>query len=200
MAPQLSPRVRVNPFGVTLPRAADLACEQADTLLFTGDFTHAPNVDAALWLGQDIMPHLRRVRLSLVGIYPPDAVKALACADIAVTGPVREIEPWLERASVVLAPLRIGGMRMKVLHSMAMGKAVVTTERGAEGLAVGGNAAPLVVARDAEAIAAATAALLADTRRRHELGRQARAFVFDHCSPDAYIRRLEAVYEELAAA
>ena len=149
--PELRPRVSVNPFGVVAPPAADPAHEEEGQLIFVGNYTHAPNVDAALWLGREIMPRLRQlrpgVRLNIVGIYPPEEVLALGGPDIVVTGPVPEIEPWLERAAVVLAPLRIGGgMRMKVLHSMAMGKAVVTTPRGAEGLEIDGQHPPLMVA------------------------------------------------------
>jgi glycosyltransferase involved in cell wall biosynthesis len=213
IAPDVSSRVRVNPFGVALPPPADPAREQAGTLLFVGNFTHPPNVDAALWLGREIMPHLRglrdrhlglqpslrsRLQLNLVGIYPPAAVQALACDDIAVTGPVPDILPYMEGAEVVLAPVRIGGgMRMKVLQAMAMGKAVVTTPRGAEGLAVEGSQPPLVVAEDAGAIAAAVESLLGSPDARHTLGGQARAFVNEHYSPAAYARRLEAIYAEL---
>ncbi|MEZ4863301.1 MAG: glycosyltransferase family 4 protein [Caldilineaceae bacterium] len=201
LAPTLSERVRVNPFSVAQPVAANPAHEEAKSLLFVGNYTHAPNVDAALWLAQEIMPTLRRrapgVKLTLVGIYPPPAVQALAGADITVTGAVPEIEPWLERAAVVMAPLRIGGgMRMKVLQAMAMGKAVVTTPRGAEGLEQKGTP-PLVVAENVEEIAAATAALLDAPAQRRELGCRARQFVATHYSPAAYVQRLEAIYAEL---
>jgi polysaccharide biosynthesis protein PslH len=204
MAPDLLPRVSVNPFGVMAPPAADPAREDEEQILFVGNYTHAPNVDAALWLGQEIMPRLRRlqpgVQLKVVGIYPPDEVLALGGSDIVVTGPVPQIEPWLERAAVVVAPLRIGGgMRMKVLHAMAMGKAVVTTPRGAEGLEIDGHHPPLVVAADADALAAAVAALLADAAQRRRLGADARAFVLEHFSPDAHVRRLENVYAGLLA-
>lgn len=204
MVPELRPRVRVNPFGVMAPPAADPGREQEGQLIFVGNYTHAPNVDAALWLGQEIMPRLRQlrqgIRLNIVGIYPPEEVLALGGPDIAVTGPVPEIEPWLEQASVVLAPLRIGGgMRMKVLHSMAMGKAVVTTPRGAEGLEIEGQLPPLVVAEDADAVATSVAALLADTERRRKLGADARDFVLEHFSPEAHVRRLEGIYAGLLA-
>ena len=88
-------------------------------------------------------------------------------------------------------------MRMKVLQAMAMGKAVVTTPRGAEGLAIEGCQPPLAVAEDAEGIADAAATLLASVEARRSLGRRARAFVAEHYSPPAYARRLEAVYAEL---
>ncbi len=202
LSPDLAGRVHVNPFGIELPAPLDPAREETGHVLFVGNFTHPPNVDAALWLGRDLMPLLRSrcrgVRLTLVGIYPPPEVQTLACADIVVTGPVPEIEPFFERASVVIAPLRIGGgMRMKVLHALALGKAVVTTPRGAEGLAINGHGAPLIVAADAEGLARDTAALLASPEMRRQLGQQARAFVAEHYSAPAYAQRLEAVCAEV---
>jgi glycosyltransferase involved in cell wall biosynthesis len=202
IVPELAGRVRVNPFGIEIPAAADPSREENGAVAFAGGFSHQPNVDAALWLGNEIIPLLRArcpgIRLFLVGSYPPEPVQALACTDIIVTGRVPEIEPFLERAAVILAPLRIGGgMRMKVLQGMALGKAVVTTPLGAEGLAIAGCQPPLVVAEDAKEIASAAAALLASPEARRSLGRRARTFVAEHYSPLAYARRLEAIYAEL---
>jgi glycosyltransferase involved in cell wall biosynthesis len=148
------------------------------------------------------MPLLRTrdssARLTLVGIYPPPSVQALACDDIVVTGPVPEIGPFFERAAVILAPLRIGGgMRMKVLQAMALGKAVVTTPRGADGLMIEGQQPPLIIAESAEEIASAAAALLNSSNMRQSLGRCARTFVSENFSAQAYARRIEAAYVEL---
>ncbi len=202
LAPELAERVRVNPFGIELsaPLGADL--EEPGHVLFVGNFTHPPNVDAALWLGESIMPALRKcypgVRLTLVGIYPPRSVQALACDDILVAGAVPEIEPYFARTAVVIAPLRIGGgMRMKVLQAMALGKAIVTTSRGAEGLMIGGQPLPLIIAEDEGAIAEATASLLASGETRHSLGHRAHTFVKENFSAQAYARRIEASYVEL---
>ena len=202
LAPELAERVRVNPFGVDLPAPLETDLEEPGQVLFVGNFTHPPNVDAALWLGNAIMPALRKcypgVRLTLVGIYPPKSVQALACDDILVTGAVPEIEPYFARAAVVIAPLRIGGgMRMKVLQAMALGKAVVTTSRGADGLMIGDQPLPLMIAEGDEAIAEATASLLDSRDMRRSLGRQAHAFVADNFSAQAYARRIEASYVEL---
>lgn len=207
IAPTLADRVRVNPFGLVIPPAANLAREQPNSIVFTGGFSHQPNVDAALWLCREIMPHLRAlspgVRLNLVGSFPPADVLALACDDIGVTGRVPAVEPFIEQAAVVLAPLRIGGgMRTKVLQGMAMGKAVVTTPLGAEGL-LGSPSSPLnvqpplLVGHDALTIAQHTAHLLVSTSLRRELGQIARAFVMEHYSAEAYARRLEVIYAEL---
>jgi glycosyltransferase involved in cell wall biosynthesis len=204
LAPELAARVRVNPFGIDLPAPLDADLEEPNQVLFVGNFTHPPNVDAALWLGSAIMPALRKcspgVRLTLVGIYPPKSVQALACDDILVTGAIPEIEPYFSRAAVVIAPLRIGGgMRMKVLHAMALGKAVVTTPRGADGLQIGDQLPPLIIAESSEAIAQATASLLASHATRRSLGCRARAFVTENFSAQAYASRIEASYMELHA-
>jgi glycosyltransferase involved in cell wall biosynthesis len=203
IAPDVADRVRVNPFGVDLPTPANADREVANTIVFVGGFLHPPNVDAALWLGTEIMPLLRRespgVLLSIVGSTPPPAVRRLAREDIIVTGRVPLIDPFLERAAVVLAPVRLGGgMRVKVLQAMAKGKAVVTTPIGTEGLTLeGAGALPLVVAQGSQAIATGTATLLADTGRRRALGARARDFVARHHSWSAYLERLEALYRDL---
>jgi glycosyltransferase involved in cell wall biosynthesis len=202
IAPELAERVRVNPFSIDLPAQADPALEETGSLLFTGNFTHPPNVDAARWLASEIMPLLRQrwtgVRLTLAGSYPPEQVRRLECEDIIVTGYVQQMEPLVERASVIVAPLRIGGgQRMKVLEGMAMGKAVVTTPRGAEGLLVAAEEPPLLIATTGEEFARVTVELLQDRSARRALGQQARAFVVEHFSPAAYARRLEIIYGDL---
>ncbi len=207
LAPELSDRVRINPFGIDLPAptAVDGCDAQPNTLVFSGGFAHQPNVDAALWLARAIMPILRHqqpdVHLMLVGSYPPAEVQALAGPDITVTGSVPAVEPYLQRASVILAPIRTGGgMRTKVLQGMAMGKPVVTTTLGAEGMRIDGQLAPLVIADDTAAFAQATLNLLSEPEQCLQLGQQARAYVLHHYSMAAYARRLEAVYAELVQA
>jgi polysaccharide biosynthesis protein PslH len=200
LAPELEPRVRINPFGLEIPDALSPTPSWSREVVFVGNFTHRPNVDGALWLGSAIMPRLRTLgaapRLTVIGPGMPAAVAALACEDIRVTGAVPDLRPYLEAASVVLAPLRIGGgMRMKVLEALALGKAVVSTTRGADGLELTRDS-PLVIADTPEAIAAATARLLADPMARATLGGRAREFAARNHSASAYAGRLERVYQE----
>jgi polysaccharide biosynthesis protein PslH len=202
VVPELADRVRINPFGIDIPAETDPSSEEPSTVVFVGGFNHPPNVDAALWLGNDIMPVLRRlwpgIRSIVVGSYPPKALQALAGDDFIVTGRVPAVEPYLERAAVVLAPLRIGGgMRIKVLQAMALGKAIVTTPLGAEGIATTDGQPPLAIVTTAEEVASTTASLLAASEARLELGRRARAFVAEHHSWSSYRQRLETIYAEL---
>lgn len=204
LAPDVADRTRINPFGVTPSIPTGDTYEQPETVVFVGGFIHPPNVDAALWLGREIMPLLRArrpgVRLLIVGNDPPREVRALDGRDIIVTGRVPDVAPFLARAAVVLAPLRMGGgMRLKVLQAMALGKAVVATPLGAEGIVTAGGAPPLVVAEDAVAIADAVADLLASEATRRALGERARAHIAAHHTWPAYAQRLEAIYRELVS-
>jgi glycosyltransferase involved in cell wall biosynthesis len=200
IAPDLAPRVHVNPFPISLP-ALDGTRPEPDTIAFLGNYTHRPNVDAALWLGREIMPRLRglrpQARLVLVGAHAPEAVRALEAPDIRVLGWVADAEALMRSTAVIVAPVRIGGgMRMKVLHAMALARPVVTTPRGADGLVTAGDPLPLAVSEDADGIARLSAELLADPDARRELGAAARRHVERHHAPAAYVARLETLYAE----
>lgn len=201
LAPEVAPRVRVSPFGLALPPAADASREQPGSLLFVGNFTHQPNRDAALWLAREIMPALLaqrpEARLRIVGSSPPAEILALAGGAVEVVADAPSIDPYTEAAAVVVAPVRVGGgMRMKVLQALAAGKATVTTSRGSEGFDCFAEPPPLALADEAEGFATTIATLLAESAQRHELGVRARSFAEAHYSPGAWARRLEALYEE----
>jgi glycosyltransferase involved in cell wall biosynthesis len=203
-APDLAGRVRVNPYGIVLPPPSDPGAEAPGTILFSGTFSHLPNRDAARWLAAEIMPRIAAAapgaRLRIVGSSPSREVLDLAGPTVEVIADPPSVEPHLAAASVVIAPVRSGGgMRMKVLEPMAMGKAVVTTSLGAEGFTGFEEDAPLAIADSGEEIAAATARLLSDESARRELGRRARQFAQAHHSPGAWAGRLETVYEEARA-
>lgn len=203
IAPTLSARVRVNPFGIELPAAADPSLEEEGTIAFVGTFTHAPNVDAALWLAREVMPLVRTraagARLHLYGGDPRGVLAELARDDVHVHGWVPAIEEALAGAAVIAAPVRVGGgQRMKVLQAMAMAKAIVTTPRGAEGVVFDGEP-PLAIGESVEAIAELIAQLLAAPARRRELGARARAAAKAHHDAAAYGARLESSYAAVLA-
>ncbi len=203
-APDVAARIRVNPFGIVLPERADRSREVPGTMLFVGNFAHPPNRDAAIWLAHEILPAVvarwPAARLRVVGAAPPAEVLALAGEQVEVFADAPSVRPHLDRAALVLAPVRTGGgMRMKVLEAIATGKAVVTTTLGAEGFTALSQEPPLAIADDAAGIAAAAADLLADDARRAALAGRARAFAELHHSPEAWAERLTAVYEEALA-
>jgi sugar transferase (PEP-CTERM/EpsH1 system associated) len=192
-----------------IPNGIDLAAyagrEQppdAGLLVFTGKMDYRPNVDAILWFATNIMPRIRarcpRVRCLIVGQQPPPALVQLDGHDgLVVTGEVAETIPYIARAAVYIAPLRMGGgTRFKLLEAMALGRPVVSTMVGAEGFAVR-SGQEVLLADTAEAFAAAVVRLLDEPERAREMGRAGRAFVQDHYDWERLIPRLVAAYDDL---
>jgi glycosyltransferase involved in cell wall biosynthesis len=93
-----------------------------------------------------------------------------ATAGVTVTGTVDDVRPYMRRAAVYVVPLRIGGgTRLKIYEALAMGKAVVSTTIGAEGLPLE-EGVHILRADDPEAFAGKVLDLLRDRTRRRELG------------------------------
>jgi GT2 family glycosyltransferase/glycosyltransferase involved in cell wall biosynthesis len=108
-------------------------------VLFVGGFEHPPNVDAALQLVEHVMPHvwerLGDVPVVIAGSKPTPEIEALASERVEITGWVEDLQPLIDGARVLAAPLRFGaGMKGKITQSLGAGLPVVTTPTGAEGL------------------------------------------------------------------
>lgn len=164
-------------------------------VMFVAGFAHGPNVDAARWLVQEIMPLVwashPQLRVSLVGSNPTAEVIALAGERVEVTGFVTDAE--LERryaaARVAVVPLRFGaGVKGKVVESMQQGLPLVTTGVGAQGLAGVEDVVPVV--DEPGTIAAALCVLLDDDQQWLHVSRNACAFVQARFSPEAMAETL----------
>lgn len=166
--------------------------------VFTGSMDYRPNIDAVRWLAQAVWPVVRSVlpeaRLYLVGRRPSPAVRRLQeIPGIHVVGEVPDVRPYLAGATVYVAPLRAGGgTRLKILEAMAMGKAIVSTPMGCDGLAVVDGAH--VWLADGEAFAAAMIALAQDPTRRKALGEAARRLAVARYDWEQTLAPLEALY------
>ena len=176
---------------------------ESKEIVFVGNFGHPPNVDAAQWLVREIFPRVRTrhatARLRLVGAGAPASVLALAGDGVEVFADVPDVTPFVARASVVVAPLRLGsGMRVKVLEALAAGKALVATPLAVEGLALTEND-QAVIAEGTVALARAIDELLDDRERRRTLGQAARQWARDHLDWSRVVAEYDSLYRELLA-
>ena len=155
----------------------------AHNLVFTGSMDWLPNEDAIRYFTREIMPLVRRevpgATLSVVGRNPYPGLVEMAKNDpsLEVTGRVDDVRPYMERAAVYVVPIRVGGgTRLKIYEAMAMGKPVVSTTVGAEGLPV--RDGEHVLLRDTpESFAAAVARLLRDETEGRTLGERGARFM-----------------------
>jgi sugar transferase (PEP-CTERM/EpsH1 system associated) len=142
-------------------------------LAFTGSMDWLPNEDGMLFFVNDILPEIRRscpdVTLSIIGRAPTPSIQRLAERHgITVTGRVDDVRPHVAAGTVYVVPLRIGGgTRLKIFEAMAMGKAVVSTTIGAEGLPVT-SGHDVLLADDPHAFADAVVSLLRDIESKRQ--------------------------------
>jgi polysaccharide biosynthesis protein PslH len=157
--------------------------EESNALVFTGSMDWLPNEDGILYFAEKILPIVRRDApdsvLWVVGRRPSKNLLGLMdrVAGIKVTGTVDDIRPYIGKASVYVVPLLVGGgTRLKIFEAMAMGKAIVSTSIGAEGLPVV-NGEHICLADQAEEFARQIITLLKQPNRRAQVGEAARRLV-----------------------
>jgi glycosyltransferase involved in cell wall biosynthesis len=174
-------RTAVVPNGVDVEYFTPDPSQETAALVYTGGMNMFANRDAVLFFLNEVFPMVAArvpdVQFYAVGQDPPAELQAIAERDprVHVTGKVRDIRPFVWKSAVYVVPLRVGGgTRLKVLDAMAMGKAMVSTSIGCEGIDVR-DGEHLVKADTPRTFADATVSLLQDPSRRLALGRAARA-------------------------
>ncbi len=149
------------------------------SLVFTGSMDWLPNEDAMQYFIREIMPLIRQnipdLTLTVVGRNPYPSLVELSQKDpsVIVTGRVDDVRPYIDDSAVYIVPIRVGGgTRLKIYEAMAMGKPVVSTTVGAEGLPVR-HGADLLLADTPEAFAKAVIKVVSDESFSRILGGQA---------------------------
>jgi glycosyltransferase involved in cell wall biosynthesis len=195
---------------MVIPNAADVEFYQprltdpmpdGRTVVYFGLLSTVPNVDAVVHFIQEIWPHIAEAhpnaRCKIIGGRPPPSLLALAGPRVELTGFVSDLRPHLSAAAVVVVPLRFGGgTRLKIIEGMAMGKAIVSTALGAEGIeAVPGR--DLLVEDHPRAFADAVSRLLAEPSLAASIGRSARQLAVERYSWSGAASALEGFYRRI---
>ena len=177
------------------------APQPLNPLVFCGNMQYAPNIDAARYLVNDIMPLVWQkrpeARLVLAGATPTAAVRRLAGPRVEVTGSVPDIRPYYAHSRLFIAPMRLGsGLQNKLLEAMAMGVPCVTTPIANEAL----GATPgthLLVGNSPQELASHILSLLADPARAQALSAAALDYVHQNYSWPAAVQPLEDIFTQI---
>ncbi len=173
------------------------------TLVFNGTLDYRPNLVAAQYLVDEIWPKVLsrcpEAKLTIVGRAQQSDIHVLQRPGVLATGEVPDVRPYLQRAAVAAVPITIGGgTRLKVAEGLAMGKAMVSTSLGCEGIDVR-HRTHLLIADDPDSFAAGVLELFDDPRLRETLGAAGRTLAEQEYSWDLAGARLESLYQRIAS-
>jgi glycosyltransferase involved in cell wall biosynthesis len=193
-----------------IPNAADIEYYQprptdplsdGRTVVYFGLLSTIPNVDGVTHFVQNIWPHIAEAhpeaRCKIIGGRPPPSLQALAGPRVELTGFVPDLRPHLAAAAAIVVPLRLGGgTRLKIVEAMAMGKAIVSTKLGAEGIeAVSGR--DIFIEDEPAAFAGAVNRLLADPSLAARVGKSARRVAVQRYAWSGAAEALEGFYRRI---
>jgi len=203
MLAQLEPgtKVAVIPNGVDIQQfRPPSSAPDRDSLLFFGAMNYYPNHDGISYFVSEIWPRIlaKRPGTKLWVVGPaPDSVMALKSANIEVTGFVDAVEPYIDRATAVVVPLRLGGgTRLKIVEAMSKAKPIVSTRIGAEGIDVVHDQHALL-ADDPQGFADQVERVLSDAALATRLGQAARGLAEASYGWPSLVSKLEAFYQQL---
>jgi glycosyltransferase involved in cell wall biosynthesis len=196
-------RIEVVPNGVELETFKHITSEvpRNRRILFVGSMFYKPNNDAVLFFLQDVFPRVvadwPECQFWIVGKGPSQEIRELADNNnIVLTGPVRDVRPYLEEANVVLVPLLSGsGTRIKILEAMAAGRPVVSTRIGAEGLDVI-DGQDILIADTPESLANAISKVFSDSGLASKMAAAGKRMVRDKYTWKDSAEIMASVYNE----
>lgn len=172
------------------------------TLVLSGKMSYHANVAMALYLVNDIMPVIwsqkPEVELWIVGKDPPEKIKKLReNPAIKVTGTVDDIRPYLQNATLAVAPITYGaGIQNKALEAMACATPVITTSQAVSALSTSPDR-DLLVADKPELIAQAVLNLLGNVEKQKAIGQAGRQYVETNHNWSVIASKLAEVYREV---
>jgi sugar transferase (PEP-CTERM/EpsH1 system associated) len=175
----------------------DDASPRSQDIVLCGRMDYLPNIDAAQWFVESILPEVRRVCpqavFRIVGAQPTAEVLALAKTEgVEVTGSVPDVRPYLAQAAVVVAPLRIArGIQNKVLEGLSAGRPVVATPNAVDGIGAEPGRDVLVAADAADFARAVTQVLRGEAAP--DLAANGRRYVVEHHQWSAQMAKLDAL-------
>ena len=171
------------------------------SLFHIGSMNWMPNEEGIRWLVNEAWPLIHKkfpeVKLYLAGRMMPDWLNRLKTPGIVVVGEVPDAMEFIHSKAVMVVPLFSGsGIRIKIIEGMALGKAIISTRIGAEGIHYtdGEN---ILIADDAEGFLAAVEKCFANKAFCDELGGKARQLILEEHSLEHVVKKLETFYGQL---
>jgi len=179
----------------------ELSKDQALKLSFIGSLDWAPNLDGLDWFLRDIWPSILKrfpfVELHVAGRNCPKRIADLASSNIFIHGEVGSAIDFINAYPITIVPLLSGsGMRVKILEGMALGRVVISTTIGAEGISAS-HGKEMYYADNAKQFVSAVEEVSINKQKMVALSTNARRFIQHHFDRNTNAQRLISEYQEL---
>lgn len=193
-------RIQTIPYGVELPETTgDQKTENA--LFYIGAMNWMPNIEGIQWFLKDVWPALSgkfpQLKFYLAGREMPQWLLQLKTKNIIILGEVPDAKQFVRSKKIAIVPLFSGsGIRIKIIESMSLGKAVVSTRVGAEGIDYedGKN---IFIADTANEFVQAVSTLYEQPEVTEKMGMEARRLIIEKHQNHEIIRQLTKLYQEI---
>lgn len=168
-------------------------------LFHIGSMDWSPNIEAINWFLDDIFPKLdtKKIELHLAGKNMPDYLNKIDNENVKIHGMVESALDFMSDNDVMIVPLLSGsGMRIKIIEGMALGKTVITTKVGLEGIDAS-HKENILIADTSEEFKEIIDWLNNDPERAVEIGKKARVFVEEYHDNSMIMEKLITFYKSL---
>ncbi len=193
-----------SPIGVDINRyKLQKNIQNGQSLSFIGSLDWMPNLDGLDWFLKEVFPnilnHYPSLTFNIAGRNTPKSIVDLANDNILIHGEVDSAIDFINNHSIMIVPLLSGsGMRVKILEGMALGKVVISTSIGTEGIDALHKKSILIADRPADFLECIKW-LNDDPERMYEIERNARAFIGEHFDEGMNAERLLNFYKSILA-
>ncbi|RLD73950.1 MAG: hypothetical protein DRI87_02480, partial [Bacteroidetes bacterium] len=175
--------------------------EPEHALFHIGSMNWMPNIEGIQWFLQEVWPMISEalpdVKLYLAGREMPEWAWQLNLKNVEVVGEVPDAYEFMKSKTISIAPLFSGsGIRIKIIESMALGRAVISTTIGAEGINYTNNE-NILIADDKQSFFEAVKVLYEDKQKAKETGRKARQLILDQHNNNLLVSKMVEFYREV---
>jgi len=165
--------------------SSNIQYPEENYISFFGKMDYQPNEDAVWWFSREVFPRLKNkihdIKFYIVGTNPTKKIKKLKInKNIKITDYLKNPYEILRKSKLIVVPLRFGaGIQNKVLESMALGKTIITSPIGAQGIPEAKSGEHLEVIKEdrPEIWAEKILTLLFNSRKRNDLGEKAKKLI-----------------------
>lgn len=197
-------KIHVAPFGINTKTIPNIESNKSNTdLFFLGAMNWSPNAEGVKWFLEKNWPELKSafpdLNFSIAGRFMPDWIKKYSGNGVNIVGEVPNQYEYIANNGIMVVPLLSGGgMRIKMVEAMIMGKCIVSTSIGAEGIAIEKNK-NMLIANNADEFMNAIKMLVNDKNKVAEIGNNAKTFALKEFNNSIICHNLFKFYQSLLA-